>query len=449
MRRRLGVAVLASLLSLHGATVARAQQAPIGQAEGGQGAPGGGGGGGQALPLNLPGERHGLPVPIGLAFSGGTQVGEGGVGWSVPLSVISQNDTFSRQRPRGLLGWQGPALPPADHPEIGRATLSLLGQSGLLVPIDNQGHFRVMLGDQAMEATKQGATWFVTDGSGRRYRFDNLDGLSNKSLWLLTEIASGHHAQSKVTLHYRVQPRQLGGLTTPELFLEAVRYNYDPSGACAKHEVNVKYGVPARGGGDDEVSEDPNAPPPMRVLGTSVVNGRLLVRTELATHVIVYARGNGCGSGTVALHTYELQYVPDSDTRMPRLGAVNVYGQSNTAEGKVRLPVARYVYGRSTYTDKAQSPVLLYGEREPLALPANHLGRVYSNDDRTSHGTIAGLVDMDGDGLLDYVDRDPATASRRRRSTPMWIATRCASTGCSSRRAPSSPRRSASTPTAG
>jgi hypothetical protein len=398
MRNRSLAAVGAALLVLlPGLPAARAQQAPIGQADGGRGGIADGGSGGAAVPLDLPAERHGLPVPVQLAFTGGAQVGEGGVGWTVPMSFISQNDTFSRQRPRNLGTFHAPVLPPPQHPEIARATLTLFGQTRAIVPIDSAGHWRVVVGDQAMEITRTGFGWEVTDGTGLRYRFENVASLGNPSLWMLTQIESAH-AGSRVTLQYRAEPRTVGGLTAPELYLDAVQYDFDESGTCAKHEVLLKYATPP--GGTQGA-----------LLGVFVDNGRLRVRTPILTHVTVTARGDQCGTPSI-LRTYELRHAPDADTGLPRLVSVDVYGRSGTPEASAAAPIARYVYGRTTYEGYGEDKrgALVYAERYDMALPGGQsfLGEVSEGSlgGRPGFVTDATLMDLDGDGQVDFLQGD-------------------------------------------
>lgn len=402
MQTRWFLALIALAGLVVGLSPARAQQAPIGQIDGGGAAGVDGGSGGNALALELPAERHGLPVPVAVVFTGGSQVGEAGVGWGVPLSFISLNETVSRQRPRYFNGNHPPDVPNPNHPEdaeLLRATLSLGGNASPLVPVDGAGHWRAIVGAQSMEVTGSWSSdvWTVTDGNGLRYHFERLAGLDNPSLWLLTKIDSGHHTTSKVTLEYRIDPRSAGGLDAPELALAAVRYNYDEDGACAKHELQLKYGTP--------LAAEPDA-----LLGVFVDNGRLRVRTQVLTSITVVARGASCSSAYVVVRRYELRYAPDADTRLPRLVAVDATGRDGTPEAAAAQPVARYVYGRTTMGNDHSGRVLVYGERDPITIPGGHqfLGRLSSatGTGTTPNLTTGALMDLDGDGLIDFlVDR--------------------------------------------
>src|SRR5262245_30408022 len=47
-----------------------------------------------SVPLDLPGARNGLPVPVSLVYGGGG-VGAAGLGWDVPLSYILVEKTIA------------------------------------------------------------------------------------------------------------------------------------------------------------------------------------------------------------------------------------------------------------------------------------------------------------------------------------------------------------------
>jgi RHS repeat-associated protein len=382
--------VLASLFATLAALtpVASAQQAPIGGIDGGRlGGPSDAGGGGAAIPFDVPPERHDLPVPLSVAFSGGATVGEAGVGWSIPFHYISQNDTFGGQRPRYRDYNTGPGLPSHDRR---RTTLSLFGKTTTLVAVDDQHHWRAIVDDQTMEVTQTWWGWELLDGTGLRYRFEKLDAPDGDpvidSIWFLTEIASGHHAESKVELVYRVVAREVESIVANELYLDAIRYNFHPSGACAKNEIELGY-APAT-----------DAPELLAVL---VDNGALRVRTEILQTVTVRAHGYACETSPPALARYHLGYARDPDTGMPRLVTVDATGRDGTAEATVARPIARYVYGRSSMKGNAfEQPALVFADNDSFELP-----EFVAAPGLVQHGvgylTMTTMADVNGDGLTD------------------------------------------------
>src|SRR5687767_14850323 len=52
------------------------------------------GGYGASIPLDLPGARGGLPVPVSIVY-GGRGVGAAGLGWDVPLSYVIRDHTIA------------------------------------------------------------------------------------------------------------------------------------------------------------------------------------------------------------------------------------------------------------------------------------------------------------------------------------------------------------------
>src|SRR4030095_12815812 len=52
-----------------------------------------------AVPLQLPKPRGDLPDLVTVVHQGGNQLGEAGVGWSIPLSYIYRSTSVSRRKP--------------------------------------------------------------------------------------------------------------------------------------------------------------------------------------------------------------------------------------------------------------------------------------------------------------------------------------------------------------
>jgi hypothetical protein len=108
-----------------------AQQAPTGAHYAGRGTDTGFGGSlvsstgsySTSIPLDLPAERAGLPVPLQISY-GTRGVGAAGLGWDIPFSFIRRDRTFAHRRPAGY-------APPQPRE---RTFISLLGASGELVP---------------------------------------------------------------------------------------------------------------------------------------------------------------------------------------------------------------------------------------------------------------------------------------------------------------------------
>ena len=377
-------------LVLGWATSAGAQVVPIGIHQGGRPGPAASalGGAVDTVPLSFPGERDGLPLPLRIARSSG--VGSAGLGWHLPLSYVLVSDTTSRRRPdyrADLSGWDGPQYLP-------RVSVALDGAS---VPMaaGPEGKYSPIRGHQTWELVQKSAgRWELTDGAGLRYRFEQLLGMPASSPFYLTEIASGLRPQARVVLHYLVQPAAIDGQLTsaPELLLDSIRYDFHPTGACSKHELQIEY------------QSQPGATGP---LATAFENGQLRVTTQLVRSIAVMARGNDCGSQE-RLARYELYYGTDEDTGLPRLASVDAFGREGTPEETTALPVARYRYGRATQGSATGGDGgalrVVFAEEAPLPLPSgwttDRIGRLSGT---ANNETLEILRDLNGDGLADLV----------------------------------------------
>src|SRR5262249_24895506 len=124
--------LLALLVTLIAPRFGLAQEAPTGSHYGGRASDTGFGGslvnatGGYStsIPLALPAERAGLPVPFQISY-GTHGVGAAGLGWDIPFSYIRRDRTFAHRRPF----YVGYNLPRPRE----RVFLSLLGAGGDLV----------------------------------------------------------------------------------------------------------------------------------------------------------------------------------------------------------------------------------------------------------------------------------------------------------------------------
>ena len=125
--------------------IALAQFAPVGSHQGGGSATSGSVGGmAQEVPLSLPPEHDGLPVPVAVRFVGGATVSSAGAGWTVPLSYVSVSNGLTHRRPRYRTANVLTA------PEIERrVTLDLGGAPKVMVGI-GQNKFRPVLGNRLL-----------------------------------------------------------------------------------------------------------------------------------------------------------------------------------------------------------------------------------------------------------------------------------------------------------
>jgi hypothetical protein len=120
---------------------------------------------------------------------------------------------------------------------------------------------------------------------------------------------------------------------------------------------------------------------------------------------------NDCGA-------YEFQYLPDTDTALPRLHTVRMYGRQGTAEENVALPIATYDYGSAI-----RNGVLRYETTQTINLPSGVLLNQISGTalDSSVNAPVAGdryamwqtLTDVTGDGRPDLVFKN---------NNKLWVA---------------------------
>ncbi|MFQ5803446.1 MAG: RHS repeat-associated core domain-containing protein [Candidatus Methylomirabilales bacterium] len=344
-----------------------------------------------------------MPVPFELRYDAGNRVGEGGLGWSIPFSYVVRTDSFTRQRPKF-------AIDPNDPPEPNsRVFLVLNGSPILMIAIDHDAtRYRPMVNSQNLLLSLGGdGEWRLQDGRGFEYLFQRLEILGFESMWFLTEI-NDTTGKNPVRLFYNFgeAPRDK---RLKLLYLDVIRYNYHPTGYCAKHEINFKYET-----WDSSESGE-------RILGLSVQNGRVLARTKVLQRIDIKAMGNSCDlSDQKRLSSYELKYKSDTDTLQPRLAAVDFFGQEGTPEETKAIPVARYSYGAA----RAPGGELLYFETTPITVPqetiTSGVGTVLSSmieESDNRYSTRHVLQDFTGDGLPDLVFPKGSFES-----TEVWIA---------------------------
>ena len=342
-----------------------------------------------AVSLELPPARGGLPIPLQIAYGGGG-VGAAGLGWDVPLSYIQRDQTMAHRRPASAPG----ALPePRD-----RAYVSLLGQSVEL--ISQGGDWVARSGTLELTVRESGGAWLAYDGNGRTYTFTRPANLGATGLWLLDSITGAGGAS--VSLTYQISTPAIDGGSGIAIDLLGISYNSNPAqgATCAKNEIALTYG-------------NQSATP----LSISVLGDQVLVRKQLLTLVDVRSRAT-CATRLQSLRRYDFQYEPDTDTLLPRLGAVRMFGRQDTPEASVALPVANYSYGAVTQGGK-----LTYQVTQTIVLPSGAATNQISGTalDGSVNAPVAGeryamwqtLIDVTGDGRPDLVFK---------KNDKLWIA---------------------------
>jgi RHS repeat-associated protein len=342
-----------------------------------------------SIPLDLPPERAGLPVPLQIVYTG-LATGAAGLGWDIPLSYVKREKTFAKRRPAF-----GQFVLPEPREQM---QLSLPGQTVHLV---REGPLWVARnGTLALVAHETSYGWVVHDGEGRTYTFVRPSNMGAVGLWLLKSVATSGGASVELTHEISTWP--VNGGSGFQINLTRLRYNTTPAqhpfAGCAKHEVELTYG------------EGATEPLSLSMLPDSTDP---LVRFRTLTFVDVKSRPT-CTATFQRLRGYELQYRPDADTasfpdgaKVLRLHTVRMLGRQGT---NVALPVASYEYGTATHDGKLE-----YAVSQTIALPADDPAAglaisgaaldtsVVAPPSDARYATWHSLIDVTGDGRPDLV----------------------------------------------
>ncbi|RYZ42418.1 MAG: hypothetical protein EOO71_07965 [Myxococcaceae bacterium] len=340
-----------------------------------------------SIPLDLPGSRGGLPVPVSIGY-GARGVGAVGLGWDIPLSYVRRDTSFAHRKPR-----VGTGVPSGRE----QVTLSLQGQTLELFPRQVSAgppqvlHWGARDGAPDLLLKEVDGTWVMYDGEGWTWTFTALSGLDGTGLWLLTSITGPDNTAVQLTYDISRTPIP-GGSLGLTIDLRQVLYNQHPSSTnCFKNEITLNYG--AMGGSP---------------LSLSLLGDRVLTRGRTLSTLDVSSRAT-CAGATQRLRTYSFAYQADADTKQPRLVSANMLGRQGTPEQSVALPVASFSYGVAT-----TSGSLTYAKSASIPLPSGVDTTKLSSTGRdgtflppltseVGSATWQSLTDVTGDGLPDFV----------------------------------------------
>jgi hypothetical protein len=339
-----------------------------------------------SVPLDLPGARGGLPVPVQIAY-GERGVGAAGAGWDVPLSYIRRDTTVLRRRPIGT----------ANVAPQGREQVSLVLEGRRFDLVRRATEWVARRDAPDLRVRQQGdGTWVMYDGQGRTYLFTATSAaLAGAGMWLLQDVSGA--GGSKVHLDYDITTSTVRGSAAVSIDLIRASYNPHPTTAgCYKTVVELLYGGNAA------------APLSVSTLGTT-----LLVRQRVLGTIDLSSKET-CGAAGVRLRQYQFVYQPDLDTQLPRLQSVGLQGRVGTPEGSTLITIASYAYGT------ASGNALQYQQTQHTGLA--NLGHTISSPAArpgfgTGFSTDQSLIDMTGDGRPDYVSYSPGSLSVRRNTS--------------------------------
>jgi RHS repeat-associated protein len=326
-------------------------------------------------------------MPLQISY-GARGVGAAGLGWDVPLSYIQDYRSYAHRRPAPITG----------APDLRERTyLSLLGQNAELMFDGNVWVARS--GTLELAARQVGSIWLVYDGQGRTYTFRRPAALGVTGLWLLTSVSKA--GGSSVVLSYQFTNSPLNGGIGTAIDLVSIAYNQELPNVrivpgCPKNVITLTYG--------------PETATPLSI---SVLDDRLLVRRHVLESVNVSSRAT-CRTASQRLRRYVFQYGQDTDTQLPRLQTVSMFGRQGTPEEHTALPVGAYGYGSATENGD-NGPELRYHTTQidlPLEVQGGEISGTFADDSDwvkpqgdqdKGYAMWQTLIDVTGDGRPDLV----------------------------------------------
>ncbi len=374
------------------------------------------------VPLDLPGARGDVPIPVRVLYTGSSRAGAAGAGWDVQLSSVRRSRSLSRRKP-------GDTVDPTAVAQ--RITMDLLGKRMLMVR-DGAGRYTAHAASEYIELEPVGSHWVARDLAGREYEFHHLGGLGDPDVWYLTDIrAPGGTDRVELTYSVFYKGCYKG---RPQVLLDQVAYTFADDDTTPLFLLDLKYQQQYIATTADRGTRlvcdtvDPDAK--VAILDLSSTEGSYRSRTDYLGAVRVWARDNhDRGSAARVIRAYSFSYEDDPDTGLPRLAAVDVTGDSGagpmagglvanapanvdaSATGGASLPVARYRYG-----SVVSQGGITYANRPDVPLPVS----ILSLSDTTVTTSLFGEVtwtsrmirDMTGDGLPDLlVKNDPGSSA--------------------------------------
>lgn len=342
--------------------------------------------------------RYGLKVPpgrrdfapdVGLSYNSSGGNGWLGVGWSLDMGYIQRNTD------EGVpVSWSNPSGPPDNYYDDTLGFMfSFQGVTSKLVPTGSPNEYGAEVESIFLRFTYLGTHWEVVDRSGNRYYFGNTTSSRMESLrpgwpantgsstfrWSLarSEDVHGNYVEYSYTTD---DFGDVPGKVATAQYLDRIDYNGHVSGIAPTHRIQF-------------VLEDRPQDAPF-----SFRSGHRVEHRKRLKEVVLTV------SGQLA-RRYELSYDTSPSTQRSRLVQIQEFGHQGGA-----LPATVFGYNEQEFGSGAVG-----GFGPSTSWPGNldsqgQLGgsnpqywaavNAYGLEDHVTH---LGMLDVDGDGLLDRI----------------------------------------------
>ncbi len=344
-----------------------------------------------SVPIQLPQGRPNATPQLQLGYSSGGGSGPFGYGWDLPLGSVERNTKYGRPRCTGdymrefVLMLSGGSMELVKDGSVDLATPHLF----LYRPKVDESYLEAILDETELwEMSGTFNSWTVRDRAGMTYRFGdtsgtrvfhNLDEVIREdlplsqceftSIWGLTEMKDPNGNTVDITYFKHENT----------LYPDEIAYGGNPSAGLSEHPFKVRF-----------VGANPaNGPVSERAFPIEQSNRGIRERLEYIINRIEVYYKKERGAAYELMRAYDLTYTASPDNGRMLLTAVD----DDPAIAGDLIPQQTFTYSTSEWNHNTASSV--------NGSIGTDLG--YSFSDNGTTWTCRALMDVNGDGLSDYV----------------------------------------------
>lgn len=347
---------------------------------------------GYSIPIACAPARNGSEPALALAYSSKGENGWCGVGWKLDLGYIERNTQNGIPIPYSATTH----APLKQYDDSKEFILNLYGKELKLLPSATNGslvEYRAEVDTDFLRCILDTSNnkWQIYDPSGNVYYFGQIagsrmanpksgwsSGYSGTFRWALDEVVTA--TGDLTTIAYTTYTSPYTGLPERTLYPTQITYNghanYNGYSASVTGANTITFGTEAR--------------PDWRF---SYRDGFRTEQSRILTNIV-------CKVGSQSVWRYALSYGTSLATERSLLKTVTTYGSDDSTP----LPAQTFTYQGNTNA-VSFGPVVQWGGFTPV-----ESGVETFVTEQWSGSTVGDLVDIDGDGLPDWVVYDSTTS---------------------------------------